>query len=123
MVLTGFVNYGESFTHSSTLLRVISHVETASSYVFTPSRDASQTQTTSKTRRLSHRPPPRIILASSERPEGLVIPPEEEYKYDLVDKILQEEDYYKILGLTNRKCNEDEIRRAYIGRSKVCHPE
>lgn len=40
----------------------------------------------------------------------------------LVDRINREEDLYKILGV-NRKSKTEEIRRAFLGRSRLCHPE
>jgi curved DNA-binding protein CbpA len=40
----------------------------------------------------------------------------------LVDRINNEEDLYRILGVA-RKAKTEEIRRAFLGRSRLCHPE
>lgn len=40
----------------------------------------------------------------------------------MVDSINREEDLYKILGV-GKKVKLEEIRRAFLGRSRVCHPE
>ncbi|KAG2227424.1 hypothetical protein INT45_007449 [Circinella minor] len=49
-------------------------------------------------------------------------PTENEKKYQYVDEILNAPDYYHVLGITKEAPNED-IRRAYIRRSRVCHPD
>ncbi|KAI7851914.1 hypothetical protein BDC45DRAFT_514627 [Circinella umbellata] len=49
-------------------------------------------------------------------------PTESEKKYQYVDEILNAPDYYHVLGITKEAPNED-IRRAYIRRSRVCHPD
>ena len=41
---------------------------------------------------------------------------------EMVDAILVEEDLYRILGIT-RKAKGEEVRRAFLGRSRICHPE
>lgn len=40
----------------------------------------------------------------------------------LVDSINDEEDLYRILGVP-KKAKAEEIRRAFLGRSRLCHPE
>lgn len=42
--------------------------------------------------------------------------------FDMVDAINDERDLYRVLGLT-RGAKTEEIRRAYIARSRICHPE
>ncbi|KAI8391009.1 uncharacterized protein BYT42DRAFT_610274 [Radiomyces spectabilis] len=43
-------------------------------------------------------------------------------KYQLVDDILLAKTYYEVLGVT-KDAATDQIRRAYIRRSRVCHPD
>ncbi|CAG8468141.1 7187_t:CDS:2 [Scutellospora calospora] len=45
-----------------------------------------------------------------------------EYRYKIVDEICAETNLYTILGV-ERDCNSDELRRAYISRSRICHPD
>lgn len=40
----------------------------------------------------------------------------------MVDQVNQEEDLYEILGV-KRKVKTEEIRRAFLARSRVIHPE
>ncbi|GAA99971.1 uncharacterized protein L969DRAFT_19559 [Mixia osmundae IAM 14324] len=42
--------------------------------------------------------------------------------HDLVDAINKEHDLYRVLGVAKR-AKPDEFRRAYIGRSRICHPD
>ncbi|KAI9265277.1 hypothetical protein BDA99DRAFT_536762 [Phascolomyces articulosus] len=49
-------------------------------------------------------------------------PTESEKKYQYVDDILNATDYYHVLGI-NKDAPTEEIRRAYIRRSRVCHPD
>ncbi|KAF8463518.1 hypothetical protein BDZ91DRAFT_796377 [Kalaharituber pfeilii] len=44
------------------------------------------------------------------------------YKAQLIEDILREEDLYKILGAP-RDSTPAELRRAYLDRSKICHPD
>ncbi|KAF9973048.1 hypothetical protein BGZ73_003737 [Actinomortierella ambigua] len=46
--------------------------------------------------------------------------PEERYK--IVDDILETENLYKVLAIS-RNATTEEIRRAYIAKSRVCHPD
>lgn len=41
---------------------------------------------------------------------------------DLVDSINATDELYLILGVT-RKAKSEEIRRGFLGRSRICHPE
>ncbi|KAJ2959382.1 hypothetical protein NQZ79_g5123 [Umbelopsis isabellina] len=43
-------------------------------------------------------------------------------RYQLVDEILTATSYYAVLGVTKQTSTE-EIRRAYIKRSRICHPD
>ncbi|KAI8338220.1 hypothetical protein BC941DRAFT_424927 [Chlamydoabsidia padenii] len=43
-------------------------------------------------------------------------------KYRFVEEILSAPDYYSVLSITKKATTED-IRRAYIKRSRVCHPD
>ncbi|KAI9595416.1 hypothetical protein BDF19DRAFT_422709 [Syncephalis fuscata] len=47
---------------------------------------------------------------------------EMEDRIAMVEQILAENDFYQILGL-ERSCAQNEIRRAYISRSRVIHPD
>ncbi|KAF9429295.1 hypothetical protein BGZ76_001518 [Entomortierella beljakovae] len=46
--------------------------------------------------------------------------PEERYR--IVDDILETESLYRVLAV-NRSATSEEIRRAYIAKSRVCHPD
>ncbi|KAI9276087.1 hypothetical protein BY458DRAFT_585728 [Sporodiniella umbellata] len=43
-------------------------------------------------------------------------------KYRLVEKILKATDYYQVLGI-DKDSAQEEIRRAYIKKSRICHPD
>ncbi|CAJ0769403.1 23857_t:CDS:2 [Entrophospora sp. SA101] len=45
-----------------------------------------------------------------------------EHKYKTVDEICSETNLYLILGV-ERSCSSEELRRAYINRSRICHPD
>ncbi|KAI9851855.1 MAG: hypothetical protein M1838_002571 [Thelocarpon superellum] len=43
-------------------------------------------------------------------------------KNDVIDDILREDDLYKVLG-ASRSSTATELRRCYLDRSKICHPD
>ncbi|KAL9938107.1 hypothetical protein V8E36_002730 [Tilletia maclaganii] len=43
-------------------------------------------------------------------------------KLAVIDSIIAEQDLYKVLGI-KRNAKTDEIRRAFLNRSRVCHPD
>ncbi|CAO3686777.1 unnamed protein product [Umbelopsis ramanniana] len=43
-------------------------------------------------------------------------------RYQLVDEILAATSYYSVLGIS-RKTSPEDVRRAYIKRSRICHPD
>ncbi|CAG8654913.1 28042_t:CDS:2 [Dentiscutata erythropus] len=45
-----------------------------------------------------------------------------DYRYKVVDDICAETNLYTIIGV-DRGCSSDELRRAYISRSRICHPD
>ncbi|CAG8536785.1 3998_t:CDS:2 [Paraglomus brasilianum] len=45
-----------------------------------------------------------------------------ECRYKIVDQICVESNLYKILGV-EKTCSSEELRRAYIQRSRICHPD
>ncbi|KAG0288469.1 hypothetical protein BGZ97_006813 [Linnemannia gamsii] len=45
-----------------------------------------------------------------------------EERYKIVDDILETENLYRVLAV-NRNATAEEIRRAYIAKSRVCHPD
>ncbi|CAG8505244.1 8831_t:CDS:2 [Funneliformis mosseae] len=45
-----------------------------------------------------------------------------EQRYRVVDDICGESNLYKILGV-EQTCSSEELRRAYISRSRICHPD
>jgi len=45
-----------------------------------------------------------------------------EQKDDIIQDVLEEEDLYKILGAA-RNASAAELRRCYLERSKICHPD
>ncbi|KAF0419884.1 DnaJ-domain-containing protein [Gigaspora margarita] len=45
-----------------------------------------------------------------------------DYRYKIVDDICAETNLYTIIGVS-RDCSSDELRRAYISRSRICHPD
>lgn len=48
--------------------------------------------------------------------------PAELAKIKVIDSIVAQEDLYEILGV-KRSAKTDEIRRGFLNRSRVCHPE
>jgi len=45
-------------------------------------------------------------------------------RYAAIDSILAQEDLYHVLGLQNSvKLDQLALRRAYLARSRLCHPE
>jgi curved DNA-binding protein CbpA len=46
----------------------------------------------------------------------------DEEKYKIVDEILSAPNYYRVLGVQKHATTED-IRRAYIKKSRICHPD
>ncbi|KAL0085847.1 hypothetical protein F4703DRAFT_1928220 [Phycomyces blakesleeanus] len=46
----------------------------------------------------------------------------DEERYRCVEQILSAPDCYRVLGVT-REANPDDIRRAYIKKSRICHPD
>ncbi|KAI9033733.1 hypothetical protein CLU79DRAFT_725090 [Phycomyces nitens] len=46
----------------------------------------------------------------------------DEERYRCVEQILSAPDCYRVLGVT-REATSDDIRRAYIKRSRICHPD
>ncbi|KAL9549734.1 hypothetical protein MBANPS3_005067 [Mucor bainieri] len=52
----------------------------------------------------------------------LVTDEKEDTKYNLVEDILSASNYYEALGLPDDS-SFDEIRRAYIQKSRICHPD
>ncbi|KAF1803116.1 hypothetical protein FB192DRAFT_1073894 [Mucor lusitanicus] len=51
-----------------------------------------------------------------------VVSDEKEDKYSLIEDILSASNYYEALGLPDDS-SFDEIRRAYIQKSRICHPD
>ncbi|OBZ90950.1 Chaperone protein DnaJ [Choanephora cucurbitarum] len=47
---------------------------------------------------------------------------QKEEKYRIVDEILSAPDYYRVLGI-KKDTTSEEVRRAYIKRSRICHPD
>ncbi|CAG8616400.1 16498_t:CDS:2 [Acaulospora colombiana] len=45
-----------------------------------------------------------------------------EFRYKTVDDICVETNLYSILGV-DRSCTSEELRKAYISRSRICHPD
>jgi hypothetical protein len=43
-------------------------------------------------------------------------------KIAVIDSIVNQEDLYEVLGV-KRNAKNDEIRRGFLNRSRVCHPE
>lgn len=43
-------------------------------------------------------------------------------KIAAIDLIVKQEDLYEVLGV-KRNAKSDEIRRGFLNRSRVCHPE
>ena len=44
------------------------------------------------------------------------------HKVAIIDEILLQDDLYKLLDVS-RKAKTDEIRRGFLKRSRLCHPE
>jgi curved DNA-binding protein CbpA len=43
-------------------------------------------------------------------------------KIAVIDSIVEKEDLYEVLGV-KRTAKAEEIRRGFLNRSRVCHPE
>ncbi|KAF9578537.1 hypothetical protein BGW38_005608 [Lunasporangiospora selenospora] len=56
-----------------------------------------------------------------ETPPAKAAPTAEE-RYKIVDDILETQNLYRVLAV-NRNATAEEIRRAYIAKSRVCHPD
>ncbi|KAL8276321.1 hypothetical protein RQP46_011287 [Phenoliferia psychrophenolica] len=82
-----------------------------------PPSSASSSATSSNASSPTSSPPPDDANDPTGRVE--VIKSEGE---DLCDTINEEEDLYRILGIT-KKAKGEEIRRAFLSRSRVCHPD
>lgn len=65
-------------------------------------------------------PPSYASVASGSTPEEQK--QANEAKYAIIESILAEEDLYKLLGI-KKTAKVDEIRRGFLNRSRVCHPE
>ncbi|KAE8267728.1 hypothetical protein A4X09_0g4618 [Tilletia walkeri] len=63
-------------------------------------------------------PPPSYdeVQAQQERSAA------DQAKLAVIDSIIAEQDLYKVLGL-RRNAKADEVRRAFLNRSRVCHPD
>ncbi|KAK0530164.1 hypothetical protein OC834_003403 [Tilletia horrida] len=63
-------------------------------------------------------PPPSYdeVQAQQERSAA------EKAKLAVIDSIIAEQDLYKVLGI-KRNAKADEVRRAFLNRSRVCHPD
>ncbi len=45
-------------------------------------------------------------------------------RYDTLKEVLENDDLYKVLGITKAaKLDKVALRRAYLSRSRACHPE
>ncbi|KAF8946413.1 hypothetical protein BGZ46_005785, partial [Entomortierella lignicola] len=53
---------------------------------------------------------------------GPKVPTTPEERYRVVDDILETENLYRVLAV-NHNATSEEIRRAYIAKSRVCHPD
>ena|SRR5258706_9421057 len=48
----------------------------------------------------------------------------DEGQYDVIHDVLQHEDLYAVLGVTRARADDSAaLRRAYLARSRRCHPE
>lgn len=70
--------------------------------------------------RLTEPPHVRLPSAASAAPSFAGLPRGD--AEDLVDEINVEENLYKILGV-KRRAKTDEVRRAFLARSRIIHPE
>ncbi|CAD6920456.1 unnamed protein product [Tilletia controversa] len=63
-------------------------------------------------------PPPSYdeVQAQQERSAA------DQAKLAVIDSIIAEQDLYKVLGI-RRNAKADEVRRAFLNRSRVCHPD
>ncbi|KAG0234481.1 hypothetical protein BGW42_006562 [Actinomortierella wolfii] len=87
----------------------------------------SSGNTNPNTTRHSKQPSSSMPAQSKQQPDKqkqqrpkLPTTPEERYK--IVDNILETENLYKVLAVS-RNATTEEIRRAYIAKSRVCHPD
>ncbi len=78
-------------------------------------------------------PPPPPPAASNSRSTGTGAAPQQSTgdaakdaarraKLAVIDEILAQDDLYKLLNV-GRKAKTDEIRRGFLNRSRLCHPE
>ncbi|KAF9426747.1 hypothetical protein BGZ94_006076 [Podila epigama] len=98
-----------------------------------PGKSQQQPSTTSATtgasngsaKRESLSSPPSSSSSSSKKgqaQEATKAPTTPEERYQIVDNILETENLYRVLAVS-RTATSEEIRRAYIAKSRVCHPD
>ncbi|CAO3636927.1 unnamed protein product [Cunninghamella echinulata] len=80
----------------------------------TPSTTTTATTTSSEATTTSKTTTPKFPGQQQQGSDG--------EKYRFVEEILNAPDYYHVLNVTKKATPED-IRRAYIKRSRVCHPD
>lgn len=117
-----------SYCHHSLELTA-SNSHTASSYVF---RQDASTSTSAPPPRSPPRPDLQLTSHRTTSPSSLPsastsstpapTPKEKSPGEIMVDLINNTEDLYKILGI-GRRAKSEEVRKAFLGRSRVCHPE
>jgi hypothetical protein len=58
------------------------------------------------------------------RPSSPIAPRSRHRRQQEIAEILEQKDLYKILGLSRETASDKmELRRAYLSRSRACHPE
>lgn len=96
----------------------------ATSYVWAPAGPSKPTAPPHEAARTRRRP----AHASAPGPGSPADPSApavegRDHRHALVDDINRETDLYRVLGLAQRTSKVEDIRRAYISRSRICHPE
>lgn len=106
-------------THSSNSFPIVATTYLSSTP--TPSVELIQYSASSSSRILPL-PPARTPSVASSTLAHVHDPNEEQY--DIIHDVLQHEDLYAILGVTRARADDSAaLRRAYLARSRRCHPE
>lgn len=115
--------------------RVYNYATGSSSVASTSKAEVTPANTRVKRhpKKVPHSPPPSYasVAAATETPSSTITTDEEKkaarsaadlVKIAVIDEIVLKEDLYEVLGVKKNAKNE-EIRRGFLNRSRICHPD